>query len=61
MNEREIAVIFFIIKNVRNLQKDYYRVTLENQYVRTNDTDLVMAFSSVPKIGQKVQLVMEAC
>ena len=60
MSDREIAVNFFIIKNVRDLQQGYYRVTLENQYVRTEDTDLVMAFSSVPRIGQKVQLVMEA-
>ena len=61
MSEREIAVNFFIIKNVRNLQEGYYRVTLENQYVRTNDTDLVMAFSSIPEVGQKVQLVVETC
>ena len=60
-NEREIAVNFFIIKNVRKLQDGYYRVTLENQYVGTEDTDIIMAFSSIPEVGQKVQLVMEIC
>jgi len=61
INEREIAVNFFIIKNVKELQDGYFRVTLENQYVGTEDTDLIMAFSSTPETGQKVQLVMEAC
>jgi hypothetical protein len=62
MSEREIAGNFFIIKKVRALPgADFYRVTLENQYVGTEDINIVMLFSVTPEAGQKVQVTMESC
>lgn len=61
MSEKEIAVNFFIIKKIRELSDNYYRVTLENQYVGTEDTDLIMAFSTPPEIEQRIQVIMESC
>ena len=55
----EMAVNFFVIRGIKKLPEDYYRVTLENQYVGTNDIDIILAFSSEPEIGQKVQVLME--
>jgi len=60
MGDKEIAVNFFTIKNIKELQDGYYRVTLENNYVQTEDIDIILAFSREPKIGEKVQIVMES-
>ena len=61
MSNREIAINFFEIKNVKELQNGFYRVTLENKYVRTNDIDIILSFFKDPKVGQKVQIIMESC
>lgn len=61
MSDREIAVNFFKITKVRELPEDYFRVTLENQYVGTEDIDIILAFSSRPSVGQRVQVTMESC
>ncbi len=58
---REIAVNFFLITNIRELSEGFYRVTLMNQYVGTEDIDIILSFSSKPEIGQKVQVIMEKC
>lgn len=58
---REIAINFFEITNIKQLPEDYYRVTLKNQYVGTEDIDIILAFSSKPEIGQRVQVTMERC
>ena len=60
MSVREIAINFFKIVKIKELADSYYRVTIENEYVKTNDIDIIMAFSVAPIEGQRIMLTMES-
>lgn len=60
-DDKTIAINYFTIKKISKLEKDnYYRVTLENNYILTEDIDIILAFSKVPQINDKVFISMEA-
>ena len=54
---KELGVNFFKIVKVKSLDQDFYRVTLFNEYVGTNDVDIIMTFEEEPKIDQRIMLI----
>ncbi len=58
MGDRYIGGNFFKVVDIKELEQGYARITLENQYVRTNDIVLVLSFNKLPSVGGKVQLDM---
>lgn len=59
MPDREIASNFFVITNIKELKDGFYRVTLKNEYVLCEDTDLILNFYTEPKVGQRVIMKIE--
>ncbi len=56
---KEIGCNFFKVVSVKLLDEEngFYRVTLTNEYVSTNDIIIVMAFNIKPEIDQRILLI----
>lgn len=58
MSDNEIGFNYFTIVKTTELSDGYYRLTISNNYVRTNDVDIILYCIVSPIIGNRVELKM---
>ena len=58
MNNKDLGYNYFTIQEVKPIKGDYYRVTISNDYVSTNDINIILSFLEIPKVGQRVEILM---
>lgn len=55
--DKELGFNYFTIVKAVELSESlgYYRITIANNYVRTNDVDVILNCERTPKIGEHIE------
>lgn len=55
-NDKEIGFNYFTIVKTVKLVNGYQRITIKNEYVRTNDIDIILYCFDEPVIGRRIEI-----